>query len=750
MSVKALQEFTRITRYARYNTAEERRETWHEQVSRVMNMHRDHLEHLGPEIEPYIEKAEYALKKKLVLGSQRALQFGGRAILEKHARLYNCTVSYCDRPRFFQEVMWLLLCGCGAGFSVQKHHIEKIPAIAPRGGKEVTYVVPDSIEGWADAIGVLLSSYFVEDAVFPEYQGKIVKFDLSEIRPAGSLIKSSGSKAPGPEGLKNSLIEIEKLLNRVLADAGNTVTKLRPIDAYDIVMHTSDAVLSGGVRRSATICIFSHDDEEMMKAKTGNWFVENPQRGRSNNSAMIIRNEITKEEFSKLIESVKQFGEPGFVFADNKEALYNPCVEIGMYAYDEEGNSGWSFCNLCEINVKKAKTEKDFYEMCEYGAILGTIQASYSNFDYLGPVTESIVRREALLGVSMTGMMDNPEISFNPEIQRKGAQRILEVNEEFAPKLGINPAARTTCVKPAGSTSAILGTASGIHPHHYKRYFRRVQVNKLEEPVQFFKLFNPDAVEESVWSNNNTDEVVTFLCEVPAGAKTKVDINALKLLDYVKLTQQNWVAYGKSKDRSTQPWLSHNVSNTINVKDDEWDEVRDFIFDNRQWFAGISLLPMAGDKDFNQAPFTAVYTPVELAKMYGDGQPMASGVIVRALKAYDGDLWDACAAILGFGEDLDNIPKGLSVKEINAWKRSKNYDAKKEWLRQAQQFADRYFEGDVRKMTYCLKDVHNWKLWCDLKRVYEEVPWEEFKELVDNTKVSETVACGGGKCEANI
>jgi ribonucleoside-diphosphate reductase alpha chain len=744
MSTKELQEFTRISRYAGYNEKEKRRESWNEQSDRVINMHKFMYEPVLPKMLEDFEFAAKMFKKKWFLGSQRGLQFAGRAILEKNARLYNCTASYCDRTRFFQEAMWLLLCGCGVGFSVQKHHIKKLPKIkAPNTRKKKTYVIPDTIEGWSDAIGVLMSTYFVKDVTFPEFEDKYVVFDSSNIRKKGALITSSGAKAPGPEPLMYALEKIRELMDSII-ESGQT--RLKPINAYDIVMHSSDAVLAGGVRRAATICLFSPDDKEMATAKTGNWRPENPQRGRSNNSAVLLRDSTDWETFKELIQSVKEYGEPAFVWVDDLETLFNPCVEIGMYAYDSQGRSGWSFCNLCEMNVKKAKTKEDFLKMCEAATIFGTLQAGYNKFDYLGPVSEEIVKREALLGISMTGMMDNHDIAFDPEIQKAGAAKVIETNTRIAKIIGINPSARTTCVKPAGSTSSILGTASGIHPHHSKRYFRRVQVNKMEEPLKYFKKFNPLAIEESVWSENNTDDTITFCCEVPKHVRTKVDIDAISLLDYVKLTQQNWVTHGKVKDRCVKPWLSHNVSNTINVRENEWDIVAEHIFKNRKFYTGVSLLPMSGDKDYPQAPFTTVYNEKEISEIYGKGSPMASGLIVDALRFWDDDLWAACDYVLYIGETLD-IPEGLSKKEENAWKRKVNYEYKTEWRRRAIQFAERYFDGDVRKMTYCLKDVNNWKLWCDLQREYKEVPWEEFHEETNNVKAAQEIACGGGSCE---
>lgn len=721
MSIKAMQDYTYVSKYARYSREKSRRETWSEAVDRVMDMHLRRFPQLAKEIEFVREAA----KQKRVLGSQRALQFGGKPIEDKHARMYNCISAYCDRIRFFQECFWLLLCGCGTGFSVQKHHVAKLPDFFPSVGQKgaKVFTVPDTIEGWADALGVLMATYMPHPE-FPEWEGYKVEFDFSQIRPKGSPLASGVGKAPGHEPLQRSL----QMIRFLLEDCHGHRSRLRPIDAYDIIMHASDAVLSGGVRRSATLCIFSIDDDEMIKAKTGNWFIENPQRGRSNNSVLLIRNETPKEKFLEIMESVKEFGEPGFIWADDKESLYNPCVEIALYGYDEQGNSGWQACNLCEINGKKLKTREDFEIAAKAGAILGTIQASYTNFAYLGEVSKRIVEREALLGVSITGMMDNPDLIFDPAVQREMAQLVLDVNEEIAAKIGINKAARATCVKPAGTTSCILGTSSGIHPHHAKRYFRRIQGNALEAPLQFFKLANPLAVEKSVWSANGTDEIITFCVEVNSG-RTKNDLSALKLLDYVRSTQQNWVAAGKREEACVKPWLMHNVSNTINVRPEEWTDVAEYIFENRQFFAGISLLPQSGDLDYPQAPFTTVYTPKEIVSIYGDGSLMASGLIVHGLEAFDNNLWAACDAVLGLG---------APIKEDET--------TKLEFLRRANQFAKRYFKDDLRQMVYCLKCVHNWKLWCDLNREYRDVDYSQMYEADDATTLQETIACAGGTC----
>ena len=746
MSIEALQDYVFTSKYSRYVPEKHRRETYEEAVDRVIDMHRRHFQEKGLDIEDLLAEVREGMLQRLMLGSQRAMQFGGDPILKKNARMYNCTTSYCDRPRFFQESLWLLLCGSGVGFSVQTHHIAKLPMISRPHGEEVVFQVPDTIEGWADSLGVLLSSYFVERQPFPEYAGKFVTFDYSLVRPKGSSISSGMGRAPGSEPLKRSIEVIRKLLDALTE--GAEPVKLRSLDAYDILMHASDAVLSGGVRRSACICLFSPDDELMATAKTGNWFIENPQRARSNNSAMLLRGATTREQFAGLMKSVKEFGEPGFVWTDNLEATFNPCVEIGLYP-QIDGVSGFAFCNLCEINMGKVDTPEKFMRSARLAAILGTLQADYTRFDYLDPASERIARREALLGVSMTGMMEHPAIAFDPDLQRQAAKVILETNEVVAPRIGLNPCARATCVKPAGSTSCILGTSSGIHPHHARRYFRRAQANEDELMVEFYRAQNPLSVEKSVWNPNGTDVSLIFCIEPNPEAITKNEVDAVKLLEHVKLTKNNWIDAGKVPERCAQPWLSHNVSNTINVRDDEWDAVEQYIYDNRDAFAGISLLPDGGDLDYPQAPFCSVPTTSELIETYGDGAMYASGIIEEAIEAFDGNLWAACDAALGRAtadfSKAPEIPPGTSAKVARAM--IDEFAAKHHWMQRARKFAANYFNNDVLKMTRCLKRVNNCKLWDDINRTTIRVDYMFMEEHQDNTTVSQTVACGGGKCD---
>lgn len=713
--------------YSRFNEEENRFEDWNEAVDRVMNMHKQfYKDKLTPDLLNEIDFATTAYKNKKVLGAQRALQFGGDQILKKHTRAYNCSATYVDRTEVFGQIFWVLLCGAGVGLSVQKHHIEKLPRLLPRTKQPKAYIIEDSIEGWASALDVLMSSFFEGGGKYPEYAQRKVYFDYSKIRLKGSFI-SGGFKAPGPEGLRDALNLIENILNEVAFQK----RKLKPIEAYDIVMHSSDAVLSGGVRRSATIVLFSLDDNEMMKAKTGNWFIENPQRGRSNNSVVLIRNQVTKEQFAEIFKSIKEFGEPGFAFFDSTEFATNPCFEIGLYP-QYEGVSGFEFCNLTEINGGASNTEEEFYEQCKAASIIGTLQAGYTDFDFLGEITKKIVEREALLGVSITGFMNNPHILLDEKILRKGAKIVKETNRRIAKMIGINPAARTTCVKPSGNASVLLSTASGIHGDHSKRYIRNVQMNKLSDIVNLFKETNPYMVEESIWSKSGDDVVLSFPSISKEGSIYKKDLYGVKLLEKVKLVQQSWVEEGTNVELCVDPKLRHNVSNTISV--DDWDSVEEYLFENKQYFAGVSMLPASGDKDYAQAPFTEVLDEDEIVNAYGAASLFASGLIVDALSVY-GNLWTAVDSVL-----FNNIERSVHEE-------AKEHVLKNDWNRRFMKYAATYFDGDLKKASYCLKDVYNLHKWYKIQNNFKDISWEgalKAKEYVDINTMGAS-ACVGVK-----
>ena len=721
--------------YSRWIEELGRYETWEESVSRVMDMHRQKYAHImSPELEELISFAETAYKEKRVLGAQRALQFGGEQIFKHEARMYNCSVSHCDRTRFFQETMYMLLCGCGVGFSVQKHHIDKLPLLKKRYAKKSkVFTVPDTIEGWADAFGVLLSSYFVGGGDFPEYEHAQVHFDLSQIRPKGAMI-SGGFKAPGPEGLRAALVKCEALIEAHLQGSEQDTVKMSPIVAYDFVMHMSDAVLSGGVRRSATICLFSKDDEEMLNAKTGDWYLTNPQRGRSNNSVMLLRDDVSREEWAHIMKSVKQVGEPGFIFTDNLDFCYNPCVEIGMLPTNlETGESGFQVCNLTEINGGMCVSEKDFKIACKAASILGTLQAGYTNFTYLSEASQSIIEREALIGVSITGWMNNPDVLFDKSVMINGAETVKYWNVAVADLIGINVAARTTCVKPSGNASVLLGTASGIHGEHSELYFRNVQMNDQDDVLTLLQQENPDMVEDSVWSNTGTDKVVSFPVKSKEGSIYKSDLMGVKQLDYVKLAQQYWVEYGTNVDLCVDPNLRHNVSNTITV--DDWEEVEQYIYDNRKWFAGISLLSAMGDKAYPQAPFTEVFTAKEIMDKYGEASMFASGLIVDGLAAFNQNLWVACDTVNGWGVKLDAESSADLLK--------------RDWVRRAKKYANNYFGGDILEMTNCLKDCFNLHKWKTIERTMKTLDFSvelKEKQFTDIDSMG-AQACSGNACE---
>jgi ribonucleoside-triphosphate reductase len=722
--------------YSRWDEGKGGYETWDESVSRVMNMHRTkYADKMTPQLEEYIAFAEQAYKDKAVLGAQRALQFGGAQLFQHESRMYNCSVSYCDRPAFFQEAMYLLLCGCGVGFSVQNHHVDKLPKVHKRYDKKVkVFQVPDTIEGWADAFGVLLSSYFVEGATFPEYKGCQVHYDFSKIRPKGSMI-SGGFKAPGPDGLRDALVRCEALLEKLVATSNEAVA-VPTITAYDFVMHMSDAVLSGGVRRSATICVFDKDDQLMLKAKTGDWFVDNPQRGRSNNSAMLIRDQLSREEWAMIMKSVKDFGEPGFIFSDSTEYLFNPCVEIGMKPITEDGVSGFQFCNLTEINGGKCVDLKSLLRACKAGAILGTLQVGYTNFKYLTPASKEITDREALLGVSITGWMNNPDVLFNESNMREGANHVREINKIVAELIGVNQAARCTAVKPSGNASVILGTASGIHGEHSPLYFRNVQMNVQDEVTQVLQATNPKMVEKSVWDASGQGVVVSFPVESKAGSIYKDQLLGVKQLEFVKIAQQNWIEYGTNVELCVDASLRHNVSNTITV--DDWDEVEQYIFDNKEYFAGISLLSSMGDRAYAQAPFTEVFTAQQIVDMYGEPSLFASGLIVGALQAFNNNLWMACDTVQGWGLKLD--PEDSSDL------------LKRDWVRRAKKFADVNFGGDIMKLTFMLKDCHNLHKWVAIRQNFVDVDFSTDLAQQSYTEVDSMGAqgCAGGVCEISF
>jgi len=642
-----LEDYIAVSRYARYDAHKRRRETWREAVQRVRDMHlgnyqdsslldvtanalkageirAETIARMGAlgSLHEAINQAFGAVEEKRVLPSMRSLQFGGEAILKKHTRIYNCAFLHIDRLESFRESLYLLLCGCGVGFSVQTQHVGCLPSLAKATDELApaqTFVIEDTIEGWADALHEMMSA---------AVEGRRVKFDYSDIRPAGAPLRTSGGKAPGPEPLMHALDKVEHILK------GAAGRRLKSIEAYDILMWAAKAVLSGGIRRSATICLFSADDEEMGQAKTGNWFDAEPQRAASNNSAVIVRSQATREQFDHLFEAQKQFGEPGFYFVEDAEYGANPCVEIGLNPKLKltgetiaelrklghrgglrEGDvlSGVQFCNLTTLSAAAVESPARFYELCAQAALIGTLQAGYTDFEYLSPVSRLITSREALLGVSICGVLDRPDVLLDANVLRTGAEVVKAVNLVVARAIGINPAARTTCVKPEGTASLLLGTSSGLHPHHAVRYFRRVQSNKLDPVYNHFKQTNPHMVEESVYDPHGRTDVITFPVEGPEFGIYRDDIDAVTHLDYIRQVQVNWVQAGR-RHEDHSPGLHHNVSCTVTVRPGEWDAVAERIWENRDSFTGIALLQDAGDKAYAQPPREAVATTEDIKR----------------------------------------------------------------------------------------------------------------------------------------
>ena len=708
--------------YSKYKNDVSRKETWHESVDDVMSLHYNKFKD-NELIIPYLDKATALYKDSMVLASQRSLQYREQQILKHNARLFNCASTYIDRPEAFRETLYVLLCGCGMGYSVEKRFIKKLPSLKARKNQTITHVIDDSIEGWAVALDMLMQSFFNGT--------EQVRFDGSNIREEGSFI-SGGFKAPGYEPLKKSLELIENILQEKIK---KNDFKLTSLDCHEIICISSDAVLSAGVRRSALICLFDKDDELMLTCKTGDWFYKKPHLARANNTVKLVLGDFTKEEFDNLKKSVKEFGEPGMALVKDIDFTTNPCFEIGFIPINPRtGKSCISFCNLTEINGGKCTTEKKFYEACEGAAILGTLQASYTNMPFLGPDTEELIRYEALIGVSITGIMDNPQVLLNPEILRNGAEIVKRVNEMIAAIIGINPAARCTAIKPSGNASVLLETSSGIHPAHARRYFRIMQMNKGTEMAKLLEEKNPVLLENSVWSATNKDWAVYIPIEERDDCITKEQITDLEFAKHIKMVYQNWILPGTRFERGYSSRVTHNVSNTITVSD--WDAVFDYIFENQESFCGISMLPATGDKVFKQAPFTKVLGFDELVKEYGDGVIFASGLIIDALHAFNDDLWDACEAVQNKDYPLNGDRFAVLIK--------------KDIVRRIKKFSKNFFKGSIKTTISCLKDVHLFHKWKTINRDFKTIDFATIDLKPSFTNVNEMggVACsGGGSCE---
>ena len=578
---KILSDITVHMKYARYNPELQRRETWEELATRNMNMHVAKYPKYQTQIEGLYR--DYVIPKK-VLPSMRSFQFAGKPIEISPNRVYNCAYMPVEAVEAFSEAMFLLLGGTGVGYSVQRHHVEKLPEILkPRDDRKKRYLVADSIEGWADAVKVLMRSYF------GDLRSKPV-FDFSDIREKGAPLITSGGKAPGADPLKNCLFQIERILER--KQDGD---QLQPIEVHDIMCHIADAVLAGGIRRAALISLFSADDMDMITCKSGSWWEENPQRGRANNSAVLLRNRISRSFFMNLWQRIKDSGsgEPGIYLSNDKDWGTNPCCEIALRPYQ--------FCNLTEINASSIESEQDFYERSMAAAFLGTLQATYTDFHYLRDVWRKTTEKDALLGVSMTGIASNAFRRLDldmTQVLQNGAEVVRETNEFWAENFGINSAARLTCIKPAGTTSLVLGSSSGIHAWHDDYYIRRIRVGKNEAIYGYLLANHPELVEDEAFKPHTT-AVISIPQSAPTGATTRSE-SALSMLERIRTYSRNWVREGHNDGVN-----SHNVSATVSIREDEWDEVAEWMWNNRDYYNGLSILPYDGGT-YTQAPFETI------------------------------------------------------------------------------------------------------------------------------------------------
>lgn len=663
----AITDYVVTSKYSSWVKDEKRRESWNEITTRCMKMHIRKF----PEIEKEIREAFVPVFERKVLPSMRSLQFGGKGIEQHNVRIYNCSWSLANRVRVFQEIFYNLLCGTGCGLSVQFKHIDQLPKIKQVNKDQVNhFTVEDDIEGWSDSVGELIKSYMIT--------GDYVEFNYSKIRSKGSILSTSGGRAPGHLPLKALHDQLRNQLDSC------AFRKLRPIEVADIICKIAEAVLSGGIRRSSLIILFSPEDSEMAHSKIpGNfeWEGKNYWRRMMNISAACLKGKTKKSIVKRLISLARDFGDPGIYWLVHPDCGCNPCGEIGMYpklsdssntistevlpadgdlskflyeekltlekpyvvsplegkrwlkdashkysyllnyknaqisddsAIEEYGHdTGWQFCNLCEVNIAECKTEVDFYKACVTAAFIGTLQAAYTDMPYLGPVTEKIVKREALLGVSLTGMADNPEIAFDSDILRNGAKACKVVNDELSKKIRINPAARITTIKPSGTASLVLGcVGSGIHPHHARRYFRRVTETTTNPIAQYFKQHNPHMVE--VKPDGNL--CLTFCVKAPDNAVTVKELKATDFMNQIFDVYESWILPGTVTERCVINKLTHNVSCTVVVSENEWEDVIEKLWNNQNSIGAMSFLPRMGDKGIPFMPREEVVTPADEAK----------------------------------------------------------------------------------------------------------------------------------------
>jgi ribonucleoside-triphosphate reductase len=568
---RILSDITVHMKYARYIPELKRRETWEELVTRNKAMHSKSY----PELKEEIEDVYKLVYDKKILPSMRSMQFGGKPIEISPNRIYNCAYMPINSLDSFNECMFLLLGGTGVGYSVQKHHVDMLPPInKPYNKRTKRYLIGDSIEGWADSVKVLMKSYLNGRS------SKII-FDFSDIRAKGARLITSGGKAPGPQPLKECLLKIEGLLSS--KEDGD---KLTTLEVHDIICHIADAVLAGGIRRAALISLFSADDNEMISCKSGSWWELNPQRGRANNSAVLMRHKITQEFFMNLWKRVELSGagEPGIYFNNDKDWGTNPCCEIALRPFQ--------FCNLCEVNVSTIESQEDLNERVKGAAFIGTLQAGYTDFHYLRSIWKETTEKDALIGVSMTGIGSGRILGYDMTL---AAEIVKKENTRVAKLIGINKSARTTTVKPAGTTSLTLGTSSGIHAWHNDYYIRRIRVGKNEAIYNYLAINHSELIEDCAFRPHDT-AIISIPQKAPEGSILRTE-SPFQLLERVKKVAQEWVVPGHRTGSNT-----HNVSATISLKEDDWDLAGKWMWENRNHYNGLSVLPHDGGT-YTQSPF---------------------------------------------------------------------------------------------------------------------------------------------------
>jgi len=568
LGLDTLSKLTIFSKYAKFLPSENRRETWDEIVDRYVEM----MSKKYPKLKEGIEESAKMIREKKVLPSMRALQFAGAAAEVNNSRIYNCCFLPIDSLHSFSETMFLLLGGTGVGYSVQKHHVAQLPTIKVP-GKKRNYLIEDSIMGWADAVKVLMKAYF-EGSFMPT-------FDFRSIRHKGARLVTAGGKAPGPEPLKICLAHIQAIMDRKAEGE-----QLSPLECHDILCHIANSVLAGGIRRSAMISLFSHDDEEMITCKYGNWWELNEQRGRANNSAVLLRGEVGKEEFDALWKRIEASGsgEPGIYWTNNLDWGTNPCCEIALRPYQ--------FCNLCEVNVSDVTSQEDLNNRVAVAAFFGTLQAGFTDFHYLRPIWQKTTQKDALLGIGMTGIASGEILKYDLDVAAHIAKLM---NSMISNVLGINEAARITCVKPSGTTSCVLGTSSGIHAWHNDYYLRTIRFGKTEDVASYLIVNHPEICEDDVLRPQDT-LCVRIPIKAPEGSIFRTE-TAIDTLERVKKFATEWIKPGHISGDNT-----HNVSATISVKPEEWLPVGEWMWDNKEYYNGLSVLPYFGGS-YKQAPF---------------------------------------------------------------------------------------------------------------------------------------------------